>query len=209
MAEVNCNGSQDDKYDVEPDEKELVWEPVKVEHIVRDEWIDFRRIAYRFPDGSVFEPFYNYSRRSYVVIAASDEKGRFICVRQFRHGIGCVTTEFPAGGIETADGIEYGNNYSEDIIDAGKRELLEETGYVSDEWSGLLTIPSNATLADNYAYILRAKNCRKVDGQHLDTTEFLNFRLHTHEEIEELIHAGKFQQAIHVLAFLLADRADG
>ena len=51
----------------------LEWEEISTEHIVQDEWIDFRRSAYRFPDGSVFEPYYSYSRRDYVVIAASDE----------------------------------------------------------------------------------------------------------------------------------------
>ena len=29
----------------------LEWEEIKTEHIVKDEWIDFRRSAYRFPDG--------------------------------------------------------------------------------------------------------------------------------------------------------------
>ena len=66
----------------------LEWEEISTEHIVQDEWIDFRRSAYRFPDGSVFEPYYSYSRRDYVVIAASDEEGRYLCVRQYRQGIG-------------------------------------------------------------------------------------------------------------------------
>ena len=79
----------------------LKWEEVRTEHVVKDEWIDFRRVAYRLPDGVISEPFYNYSRRSYVVIAAKDEDGRYLVVRQFRHGIGKVTTECPAGGIET------------------------------------------------------------------------------------------------------------
>ena len=53
------------------DRKDLIWEEIKTEHIVKDEWIDFRKSAYRFPDGSVFEPYYSYSRRNYVVIVAS------------------------------------------------------------------------------------------------------------------------------------------
>lgn len=78
---------------------ELAWEEVSTEHIIQDEWIDFRRLAYRFPDGTVFEPYYSYSRRDYVVIVASDCDGNYICVRQFRQGIREVTTEFPAGGL--------------------------------------------------------------------------------------------------------------
>ena len=86
----------------------LAWEEISTEHIIQDEWIDFRRSAYRFPDGSVFEPYYSYSRKDYVVIVASDTEGNYLCVRQYRQGIEEVTTEFPAGGIERADGKEYG-----------------------------------------------------------------------------------------------------
>ncbi len=89
---------------------------------------------------------------------------------------------------------------------AAKRELLEETGYESDEWSHLITVPSNATIADNYAYIYRAKDCRKVSGQSLDETEFLNVKRYKPEEIEDMIFSGKFQQAVHIMAWLLAGK---
>ena len=197
--------------EADPEKRRLLdtieWEEVSCEHVIRDEWIDFRRSAYRFPDGSVFEPYYSYSRRDYVVIVASDEDGNYICVRQFRHGIKEVTTEFPAGGIERNDGREYGGSRdvsAEDALDAARRELFEETGYESDEWERLLTVPSNATIADNYAHLFVAKNCRKVAGQNLDDTEFLQVIRLTPEQIEELIFAGRFQQAMHVTAWLLA-----
>ena len=188
----------------------LAWEEISCEHIVQDEWIDFRKSAYRFPDGSTFEPYYSYSRRDYVVIVATDEAGNYICVKQYRHGIKRVTCEFCAGGIERADGKEYGNradaNNVEDALDAAKRELLEETGYASDDWKFLLSVPSNATMADNYANIFVAKNCKKVSGQDLDDTEFLNVHLFTRPQIDEMIRSGEFPQASHILALLLADK---
>lgn len=185
----------------------LAWQEISTEHIVQDEWIDFRRSTYRFPDGREFGPYYSYSRRDYVVIVASDEDGKYLCVRQFRQGIREVTTEFPAGGIERKDGREYGSGrelaVAEDALEAARRELLEETGYESDEWKHLLTVPSNATIADNYAYIFTAANCRKAGKQHLDETEFLNVSKYSEEEIQELIDRGGFQQAVHIMAWLL------
>ena len=193
------------------DEKSLIWEPIHTEHIVQDRWIDFRRMTYRMPDGTVFTPFYNYSRRSYVVIVASDPEGHYLCVRQFRHGIGQVTTEFPAGGIERSDGADYASGASsptaaEDALETAKRELLEETGYTSDQWAHLITVPSNATVCDNYAHIYLARNCRKVSEPDLDDTEFLRVVKLTPEEIEELIRRERFQQAIHIMAWLLVRR---
>ena len=179
------------------DNENLAWEEIRTEHIVQDEWIDFRRSAYRFPDGSEFEPYYSYSRRDYVVIVASDTDGKYLCVRQFRQGIRKVTTEFPAGGIERTEG---------NALETAKRELLEETGYASDDWRPLLTVPSNATIADNYAHIFVAENCRKCGDQDLDKTEFLNVRKYSTAEIEEMISQGNFQQAVHIMAWLLAQR---
>lgn len=208
---------------MEDNRENLTWEEVLTEHIIQDEWIDFRRSAYRLPDGKVFEPFYSFSRRDYVVIVASDCDGNYLCVRQFRQGIKEVTTEFPAGGLERSDGREYGGgaggvsrgaavsgaevggmSASEEALAAAKRELLEETGYMSSEWTHLLTIPSNASISDNYAHIYMAKNCRMAARQHLDETEFLHVELHTPQKIEELIRTGRFQQAVHVMAWLLA-----
>lgn len=190
--------------------EKLQWKEVSCEHIVNDEWIDFRKSRYRFPDGREFEPYYSYSRRDYVVIVATDEDGNYICVRQYRHGIKRVTTEFCAGGIERTDGKEYGNRQdaesTEDALAAAKRELMEETGYESDDWKFLLTVPSNATMADNYAYIYVAKNCRKVSGQNLDETEVLNVHLYNRAQIDEMIASGEFPQANHILALLLADK---
>ncbi len=185
----------------------LMWEEVECNHIVQNEWIDFRESTYRFPDGSVASPYYSYSRRDYVVIVASDEDGKYICVNQFRQGIKDVTTEFPAGGIERKDGKEYGINnpeLAEDAMNAAKRELLEETGHVSDEWEHLLAVPSNATLADNYAYLFKATNCKKVADQSLDETEFLNVKKYSADYIDKLIKTGNFQQAMHITAWLLA-----
>lgn len=190
------------------DDKSLLWEEVKSEHMISDEWIDFRKTAYKLPDGSVFEPFYNYSRRNYVVIVASDTNGDYLIVRQFRPGTKEITNEFPAGGIERADGKEYGPNdeWAEEALEAAKRELREETGHESNEWREITVVPSAASVSANYAYIFEAKNCVKVTGQSLDDTEHLNVYKLSKAELEELIEKRKFQQAVHLMAYLLAQR---
>lgn len=182
----------------------LMCEEVRCEHLVRDQWIDLRRSAYRFPDGRVFEPYYTYTRRDYVVIVASDEEGRFLCVRQFRPGIRQVTTEFPAGGIEWKDDEPH---TLEQALAAAKRELREETGCEAGRWTCLLSVPANATLSDNYAWLFRAEGCRPVASQRLDEMELLEAEKYTADEIEDMIASGRFQQAVHVAAWLLARRA--
>lgn len=173
----------------------LEWKLKKTEHIVQDEWIDFRKEEYILPNNKEFGPFYSYSRRDYVVIVAKTKDNQYICVKQYRHGLKTVTTEFCAGGIEK----------NEDPFIAAKRELQEETGYNSTQWKLLLTIPSNATIADNYAHIYFADQCEKVSDLHLDDTEFLNVCMYRGEDIKNLIKNNEFQQAIHVMAFIMVE----
>ncbi len=180
----------------------LSWEKLSTEHIINDQWIDFKKSAFRFPDGRVYEPFYTYTKKDYAVIAATDTDGNYICVRQFRQGIEKVTTEFPAGGIEREELISAADP-ADAALSAAKRELLEEAGYESDEWEHLLTIPANPTISDNYAYLYKASNCRKVSDQALDETEYLNVVILHPAQIERMIKEGEFVQSDHIVAWFM------
>ncbi|MBQ2347281.1 MAG: NUDIX hydrolase, partial [Clostridia bacterium] len=93
-----------------------------------------------------------------VTVAALTKENELLFVRQYRYPFHEIVLELPAGK------MEKNSTPLENI----KRELLEETGYESDDWKHLMTIPSNATMADNMAYIYVAKNCRKKSEQSLD-----------------------------------------
>lgn len=180
----------------------LIWEKVSEEHLVQDRWIDFRAVLWRQPDGQVLSPFYSYTKRSYVVVVALDEQGRFVCVRQFRPGVERVTCEFPAGAIER----ESAQADWADAETAARRELAEETGYVSEHWTRLLCTNHDATICSDRAFLLLAKDCRRVGEQHLDGEELLETVLLTREELQQRTESGEFAQAMHLLALLLAER---
>ena len=131
-----------------------------------------------------------------VCVLPVTDNNEVLLVKQLRYPFQTVTVEAPAGK------LEKGQN----PLENGKRELLEETGFESNDWKFLLKIPSNATMADNYANIFMAKNCRKVSGQSLDETEYLNVHIYNRKEIDDMIKSGEFAQANHVLALLLADK---
>ncbi|MBR4579542.1 MAG: NUDIX hydrolase [Oscillospiraceae bacterium] len=190
---------------------DLSFREKEVRHLVENRWIDLREVRYTMPDGGISPPYYTYSRKNYCVIAATDEEGRCICVRQFRPGLGKVTCEFCAGGIERRGERQYGSPASaqEDPLEAAKRELLEETGYESEDWQLLLTVPSNATMADNYAYLFYARNCRRTRKQQLDDSEFLHVELLDETELRRRIRSGDFEQAMHILAWLLSKNTIG
>ena len=54
--------------------------------------------------------------------------------------------------------------------------------------------------------IVSAAGCAQptADEQELDDMEFLNVRTYTADEIKQLVFEEKFQQAIHIMAWLFA-----
>lgn len=59
-----------------------------------------------------------------VRIIALNSCGELLLVRQHRHPISAEIWEIPAGGVE----------FGESLLEAGRRELKEETGFASDQW---------------------------------------------------------------------------
>ena len=189
----------------------LKWKAKEIKHLVQDEWIDFRSCEYELPDGSVIGPVYNYSKHSFSLIVATDKEGKYICVRQYRHGIDEIKTEFPAGAIEYKETSSEGYITYDNIIatedkafEAAKRELIEETGYTSSEFRHIITLPANATLSNSNVHIYAATNCVKVSDQNLDDTEFLNVELVSEDELNKRIFGGDFKQSLHILAYYLS-----
>ena len=67
----------------------------------------------------------------------------------------------------------------ESILEGAKRELREETGYESQEWSELLSFQSGAKVLHDVQYFV-ARNCQKVASPTLDggeqiEVEFVDF----------------------------------
>lgn len=90
--------------------------------------------------------------------------------------------------------------WEEDPLTAAKRELLEETGYESDDWELLQEqSPVNKMEWSIFTYI--ARNCRKTKEQHLDAGEEITTRLITFDEFLALPDHKDFYE--HELSGLL------
>lgn len=88
----------------------------------------------------------------------------------------------------------------EDPLDAAKRELLEETGYTSNDWEFLQSeTPSTRMIWTLYTYI--ARNCEQTDTQHLDVGEKITTHLISFEEMLLLTDNERFREK-HIIPYL-------
>lgn len=98
-----------------------------------------------------------------VCIAAKDKDNNFFLVQQFRYPLDREMIEFPAGKKEKG----------EDPLDCAMRELVEETGYKTDELISLGCFVPTCGYSTEIIYMYYADKLTFV-GQNLDQTEFLN-----------------------------------
>ncbi len=93
------------------------------------------------------------------VVAVTDD-GKLLLVEQFRPPVGKRVIELPAGLAGDVAGQE-----TEDLANAARRELLEETGYEAREMTRVATGPPSAGLSDEVITLFVARGLKKAgDG---------------------------------------------
>lgn len=75
------------------------------------------------PEAAGELPYYRMTSADGVIVLPFTEDGRVILVKQFRHVLERETLEVPAGEMDQG----------ENILDAARREVAEETGYICGE----------------------------------------------------------------------------
>jgi len=88
-----------------------------------------------------------------VAVAALDEAGQVLLIRQYRHPVGRLLWEIPAG-LRDVDG--------EPLHDTAARELLEETGYAAADWRVLADYYSSPGISTERIRVFLARELRQV-----------------------------------------------
>ena len=103
---------------------------------------------------------------SIISVLPITQDNEIVLIRQFRIPLGQEVIEQPAG---------LNDKPGESNINAAKRELLEETGYSSDELEYILTVPTSSGLTNELISCYVARNCQKVSHLlDLDSSESIS-----------------------------------
>lgn len=162
-----------------------------------------RRFA--FCSDEVLLPNGETSKRDYiahpgaVAVAALDENNELYFVRQFRYVCGREMLELPAGVLEK----------DENPMDAGMRELREETGAVCSEIKSLGEFYPTPGCTDEKIYFYYAR-VESVGEQELDEDEFVNVvKIPLKKAVEMVLNNeikdGKTQAAVLKLAAIIGE----
>lgn len=148
------------------------------------------------PGGKIIDNWPWVIAPDFVNVVALDGEDKFLCFRQTKYAIEGVSLA-PIGGY-----IDPG----EDALAAAKRELLEETGYLSNAWVYLGAFPVDANRGCGNGHFFLARGARKVADSKKDDLEEQELVLLTRQNVEEAVSHGDFRTLSWALALSLALR---
>ncbi len=128
------------------------WPVVSSTEQARGPIVTLRSDLVRMPDGHVV-PRQVVQHPGAVAVAALDEAGQVLLIRQYRHPVGRLLWEIPAG-LRDVDG--------EPLHDTAARELLEETGYAAADWRVLADYYSSPGISTERIRVFLARELRQV-----------------------------------------------
>jgi ADP-ribose pyrophosphatase len=142
---------------------------------------------------SFAEPHYSIRARDYVSVVALDERGRLLLVRQLRPAVGGVTLEVPSGHIDPGETPE----------ESARKELLEETGYVTDTMEFLTHLSPDTGRYSNRMWVFFARNARPSSDPAHRVEAGIDFVLYP-GAIRDLVAEKDFDSALNYAALLAA-----
>lgn len=172
----------------------MSYEVVNREHLCRGKVIDVYRDTITLPNGETCQRETVY-RGNAAAIVAVDEQGRILLVEQYRHALGAMTLEIPAGMIEEG----------EDAASAAYRELEEETGFRAGEMIYFGQYYMSVGFSTEQLAFFLAKNLTK-GTMHTDPDEFITVKPMPVKDAMDLLYAGKINDG-KTMAGLLAYQA--
>ena len=161
---------------------------LKSEYLFRRPWLTVRSETIELPNGHIVPEYYVLEYPDWVNTIAVTREGKYIFVRQYRHGLKQRLIELCSGVCDSSDATP---------LDTARRELLEETGYGGGTWRELMVISANPSTQNNMTHCFVATDVEIVSSPHLESSEDLSVVLLTEAEVREMLKRDEIKQALH------------
>ena len=171
------------------------WKTLTSRIVYENPWTRVREDIAEMPNGK---------QTLYGVVECKDAVGvlpfldddRVVLVRQYRYVFGeNQRWEMPTGAARAG----------EDLLEAARRELREEVGYLAAELEHINTYYTSKSIVQETAHLYIGRNLTQVQAMP-DETEFLEVGVFPFDQVLEMTLAGEIRDSMTVIAVLLAAR---
>ena len=171
------------------DETKNPWKTLSNEVVYDNPWIEVSHRDVINPSGN--EGIYgkvHYKNKAVGVIPLDEDKNTWI-VGQYRYTLNEYSWEIPEGG----------GKIDEDPIEAGKRELLEETGIQAKKWDKILESHLSNSVSDEAGVVYLARDLTYGEADP-EETEDLQIKKLPFSEVVEMAMKNEITDALAVAA---------
>jgi ADP-ribose pyrophosphatase len=166
--------------------------PLSRHLIYKSRWVNLFVDKVQFPNGKIIEEHHLLDFDHQAVMAVvQDAQGRYLMVQVYRYPTGRAEWEFPAGSIEAG----------EDILQAARREVGEESGYDLKQASILYSYYPMSGIADQVFHIVKGLAGERNGAP--DKSEVNAVGWFTAQEIMEMIRGNLMLDGYTLTSFLL------
>lgn len=158
----------------------LVLPQVEESKIVYDQFIKIRQDRLKLVGKGHYDYYIFMAKASAVVILALTENEQYIINEEYRHPVKKILLCCAGGYIDQG----------EDPLAAAKRELVEETGYHTDDLALLGTAYPYPGISDQKIYYVLAKKCMKIKSPQPEIAEIFQTILLKKDELNKKIYGG-------------------
>lgn len=159
----------------------------------RPPWMELGDERVALPDGREVDGFLWIRTRDFVAMVAVTESREVVLVRSYKHGTRTVSLAVPAGYLESGEAP----------LAAAKRELQEETGYASDDWSSLGSYVVDGNYGVGTAHLYLARGVRKVAEPASGDLEEMEVVVASVDDVSEYVRRGEVVQLASAAAIAL------
>lgn len=172
-----------------------LWKVLKSSNLFQSGFFRLRVDECELPDKRVMPRYYVLEFPDWVNVVPVTADGQIILLDQYRHAAGTDFIEVPGGST---------NPGGEDPLMAGRRELLEETGFEAEEWISCGFHYPNPALQNNKMFTYLALSCQKTSEPSLDPFECLTVKTMPVQEAFDRFFAGEFKHSLIAASLSLA-----
>jgi 8-oxo-dGTP pyrophosphatase MutT (NUDIX family) len=167
------------------------WKVLGEKRIYENPWIKLTEFDVLNPSGGKGIYGKVHFKSIAVGVMPLDEKLNTYLVGQFRFTVDQYSWEIPEGG--GAFGI--------DPVESAKRELLEETGLMAEEYTKIMEMHLSNSVTDEYAVIYLARTLSQHTASP-EETEQLQVKKIPFEEAYQMVERGEITDSMSVAAIL-------
>jgi 8-oxo-dGTP pyrophosphatase MutT (NUDIX family) len=167
------------------------WKIIRQKLIYNNPWIRLTEFDVINPSGGLgIYGKVHYKNRAIGIMVLDDQMNTYL-VGQFRFTVEEYSWELPEGGALVGT----------DPLAGAKRELLEETGLVAQNWEPLLTMHLSNSVSDELAIIYLATNLTQYEAMP-EETEKLQVKKLPFAKVYEMVKNGQITDAISIATIL-------